>query len=74
MLPIWRKLLRYIWDEGDREEGDENHGENEDVEDGDEVNDIEVNFHKVFQGQYRRPCTTHTLQLLVHDCFEASSI
>ena len=40
-----------LWDENDREEDDENHGENEDVEDGDEVNDIEVNFYEVFQGQ-----------------------
>jgi len=59
-----------LWDENDREEDDEIHGENEDVEDGDEVNDMEVNFHEVFQGQYRRPCTIHTLQLLVHDCLK----
>jgi hypothetical protein len=59
-----------LWDQHENDEEDEHFVENEDVEDVDEMNDIAVEFNEVFQGQYRRPCTIHTLQLLVHDCLK----
>ena len=63
-----------LWDEDSEEQENEVETEEEtyeeEVDDADDVEDIEVNFAEIFQEQYRRPCTIHTLQLLVKDCLK----
>ena len=63
-----------LWDEDSEEQENEVETEEEtyeeEVDDADDVEDIEVNFAEIFQEQYRRHCTIHTLQLLVKDCLK----
>ena len=56
-----------IW-ETNEDEDEENE---DDIDDPDAVSDIDVHFDDLFQDQFRRPCSIHTIQLLVKDCLEA---
>ena len=58
-----------IWEQ-DEDEEFLHASEGDEIDDDEEMQDIDVDLETVFQDQYRRPCTIHTLQLLVKDCLQ----